>query len=86
MKIKPLKDKLLIQLKESEAKTASGLYIPDTAKEKTKEGIVLAIGADVKDVKVDDKVLFDGYGGVEIKLDNKNCIILEGKDIMAVVE
>jgi len=87
MIIKPLKDKILIKLKETEEKTKGGIYMPESAKEeKTIEGEVVAVG-DSPDITVrpGDKVLFDGLGA-EIKIDGKKHLIMNIKDILAKVE
>ncbi len=95
MKIRPLHDRVLIERIEAEAKTAGGIIIPETAKEKPHEGKVVAVGNGARDdagkvhaldVKVGDKVLFAKWGGVEVKLDGKELIILKESDILAVVE
>ena len=75
MNVKPLADRVLIEPKEAETKTASGLFIPDTAKEKPQEGKVLAVGSGKKDepmeLKAGDKVLYGKYAGTEITVDGK---------------
>ena len=89
MKIKPLDDRLLIEPMEEESKTASGLYIPDTAKEKPRMGKVVAVGTDEdlrEKVKEGNKVLFTKYGGEEISFDSKEYKIVQRADILAVVE
>ena len=87
MNIKPLADRVVIEPKTAEEKTAGGLYIPDTAKEKPLEGVVLAVGAGTKDVtmevSVGDKVLYGKYSGTEINVDGKNLIIMRQCDILA---
>lgn len=91
-KIKPLSDRVLVKPLESEEKTKSGIVIPDSAKEKSQEGEVVAIGSgkwiDGKqvplDVKVGDKVLFSKYGGDEIKQDGIEYKILREEDILAI--
>ena len=95
MKIKPLRDKVLIKVEEEEEKTAGGIYLPDTAKEKPQRGIVVAVG-DGKltdegkvipiSVKVGDKVIFSKYAGTEIKLNGEKHVILSADDIYAVIE
>lgn len=89
MNIKPLADRVVIEPKEAETKTASGLYIPDTAKEKPQEGIVLAAGPGKKDepmeVKVGDKVLYGKYAGTEIVVEGKSYMIMRQSDILAVI-
>ncbi len=89
MKIKPLDDRLLVEPAEEETKTASGLYIPDTAKEKPRMGKVIAVGTDEdlrEKVREGDKVLFAKYGGEEVELNNTTLKILQRSDILAVVE
>lgn len=87
--IKPLADRVLVEPKEAEEKTASGLYIPDTAKEKPQRGKVVAVGAGKKDepmeVKVGDEVLYGKYSGTEISVDGKDYLIMKQSDILAVV-
>jgi len=89
MKIKPLSDRVLIEPAAAEEKTAGGLFIPDTAKEKPLQGKVVAVGpgtAEVKmEVKVGDKVLYGKYSGTEINLDSKDYIIMFQKDILAII-
>jgi len=89
MKIKPLSDRVLIEPAAAEEKTAGGLFIPDTAKEKPLQGVVVAVGpgtAEVKmEVKVGDKVLYGKYSGTEINLDSKDYIIMFQKDILAII-
>ena len=87
--IKPLADRVLIQPKEAETKTASGLYIPDTAKEKPSEGKVLAVGPGKKDepmeVKVGDEVIYGKYSGTEVTVDDVKYLIVKQSDIVAVL-
>jgi chaperonin GroES len=91
-KLQPLADRVLVKPIEKEEKTKSGIYLPDTAKEKPQEGEVLAVGPgkmteDGKriplDLKVGDKVLYAKYGGTEIKVDDEDLIILRESDILA---
>jgi chaperonin GroES len=93
--IKPLEDRVVVKPLEAEQTTASGLVIPDTAKEKPQEGEVVAVGAgrfDDKgqrvpmDVKVGDKVVFSKYGGTELKYDNDEYLVLGARDILAIIE
>ena len=89
MKIKPMDDRLVLELIEEELKTKSGLYIPDTAKEKPIMGKVIAVGTDEdlrEKIKVGDKVLFAKYGGEEINIDNKDYKIVQRSDVLAVIE
>lgn len=87
MKVKPLGNRVLIKIKESEEKTKGGLYIPQTAQEKTQNGSVVAIGTDeaIK-VKVGDEVLYDKYAGTQIKIDDVDHLILSSDDVLAIVE
>ncbi|MDR0561013.1 MAG: co-chaperone GroES [Prevotellaceae bacterium] len=87
--IKPLADRVLVEPKEAEEKTASGLYIPNTAKEKPQRGTVVAAGPGKKDepmeVKVGDEVLYGKYSGTEISVDGKDYLIMRLSDILAIV-
>lgn len=87
--IKPLADRVVIEPKEAETKTASGLYIPDTAKEKPQEGTVLAVGSGKKDepmeVKVGDNVLYGKYTGTEVTVGEKKLLIVRQSDILAIL-
>ncbi len=88
MKVTPLADRVLIRMEQGEAKTKGGLYIPDTAKEKTQTGIVDAIGDD-KDaitVKVGDKVMYDKYAGTTVEVDSVEYLIIKAADILAVLK
>ena len=93
--IKPLEDRVLVEPLEAEQTTASGLVIPDTAKEKPQEGKVVATGPGriddngkrvEMDVKEDDVVIFSKYGGTEVKYDGQEYLLLNARDILAVVE
>jgi chaperonin GroES len=89
VKIKPLADRVLVEPKEAEEKTASGIYIPDTAKEKPQKGTVVAVGPGTKDVtmevKVKDVVLYGKYAGTEINVDGKDYLMMKQSDILAVI-
>jgi chaperonin GroES len=87
MKIKPLGDRVLVKMVEMETKTAGGLYIPQTAQEKTQEGVVLAVGdhEDIK-VKVKDRIIYDKYAGSTIKVDGEEQLIVKMSDILAVIQ
>jgi chaperonin GroES len=87
MTVKPLQDRVLIKVEEAETKTASGLYIPDTAQEKTQTGTVIAVGDDEEmiTVKVGDKVMYDKYAGTTVKIDDVDHLIVKSSDILAVV-
>ena len=94
--IKPLEDRILVQTIEAEQTTASGLVIPDTAKEKPQEGKVLAVGpgrfdedGDKRiplDIKVNDVVIYSKYGGTEVKYDGQEYLLLSARDVLAIVE
>ena len=92
--IRPLEDRIVVKPLEAEQTTASGLVIPDTAKEKPQEGRVLAVGPGrfeegqrlPLDVKVDDVVLYSKYGGTEVKYGGEEYLILSARDVLAVVE
>ncbi|MBB6169975.1 chaperonin GroES [Nocardiopsis mwathae] len=93
--LKPLEDRVVVKTLEAEQTTASGLVIPDTAKEKPQEGEVLAVGPGrlddngkrvALDVKVGDVVLYSKYGGTEVKYDNEEYLVLSARDLLAVVE
>jgi chaperonin GroES len=95
MKVRPLYDRILIKRLDEESKTAGGLFIPDTAKEKPQEGMVVAVGSgkiqeDGKlrklDVKAGDKILFSKYSGNDIKIDGVDHLILKEDDILAILE
>ena len=87
--IKPLADRVLIEPKEAETKTASGIFIPDTAKEKPQQGTVIAVGPGKKDepmeVKVGDVVLFGKYAGTEVAVEEKKYLIAKQSDILAIL-
>ena len=95
MKLQPLEDRIVVRASESEATTASGLVIPDTAKEKPQQGEVLAVGPGRRaentgelvpmDVKVGDTVVYSKYGGTEITIDGEDLLILTGRDVLAKV-
>ena len=95
MKVRPLYDRILIKRVDEEEKTAGGLFIPDTAKEKPQQGVVVAVGAgkvqeDGKlrqlEVKAGDKILFSKYSGNDIKIDGTEHLILREDDVLAVLE
>ena len=87
--IKPLADRVLIEPMAAETKTASDIYIPDTAKEKTQKGKVVAVGAGTKDdkvtVKVGETVLYGKYAGTELKLDGTDYLMMRESDILAII-
>ena len=87
--IKPLADRVLIEPQEAQTKTASGIFIPDTAKEKPQQGKVLATGPGLKDepmeVKAGDVVLYGKYAGTEVTIDEKKYLIVKKSDILAII-
>lgn len=94
MKFKPLHDRVLVERIEAEEKTAGGIIIPDTAKEKPQEGKVIAVGSGAKnedgkvtplDVKAGDTILFGKWSGTEIKVDGKDLLIMKESDILGIV-
>lgn len=83
--IKPLADYVVVQQEEAEAKTASGLYLPTQAQEKPKIAKVLAVGKDVKEVKVGDRVIYGGYSNTEVRQDGKDYILIKEENVYATV-
>jgi len=96
MNLKPLDDRIVVRPNEAEERTASGLVIPDTAKEKPQQGTVLAIGPGrwsddegkhfALDVKVGDVVLYSKYGGTEVTIQGEDLLILTSRDVLAIVQ
>ena len=95
MNLQPLEDRIVVKPGESEETTASGLVIPDTAKEKPQQGEVLAVGPGRRsdsgeliplDIKVGDTVVYSKYGGTEIAQDGEDLLILSGRDVLAIVK
>lgn len=95
LNLRPLGDRLIVEPMEAEEVTASGIVLPETAKEKPQRGIVLAVGAGRRDedgelipmdVKQGDTVLYAKYAGTEVKIDNKKYLILKETDVLAIVE
>ena len=95
MNLKPLEDRIVVKANEAEERTASGLVIPDTAKEKPQQGTVLAVGPGKRsentgelipvDVKVGDTVVYSKYGGTEITIEGEDLLILNARDVLAIV-
>ncbi|SDQ78612.1 co-chaperone GroES [Pseudovibrio sp. Tun.PSC04-5.I4] len=94
MKFRPLHDRVVVRRIESEAKTAGGIIIPDTAKEKPQEGEVIAVGTGARkdngeliaiDVKAGDRVLFGKWSGTEVKIDGEELLIMKESDIMGIL-
>ncbi len=95
MSFRPLHDRILVERIEAEAKTAGGIIIPDTAKEKPQEGLVISVGngainedGDVRplDVKAGDRILFGKWSGTEVKLDGKDLLIMKESDVMGIID
>ena len=95
MNLKPLQDRVVVEVLEQEKKTAGGVIIPDTAKEKPVEGIIKAVGNGIRneagqriaiDLKVGDKVLFGKWSGTEVEVSGKKYLIMKESDILGVVE
>ncbi len=95
MNLRPLHDRVIVSRKDAETTTASGIIIPDSAKEKPQEGKVIAVGNGIKkddgtvvplDVKAGDNVLFGKYAGTEITLDNEEYLMMKEDDILAVLD
>jgi len=86
MKFRPLKDRVFVSYSEEGERTAGGIYIPDSAKEKPQKGKVEAIGSEVKDVKVGNTILFDKYSGSKVNMDGTDYLIVKEEDILGIVE
>jgi chaperonin GroES len=95
MKFRPLHDRVVVRRVESEAKTAGGIIIPDTAKEKPQEGEVIAVGPGGRDesgklipidLKVGDRILFGKWSGTEVKIDGEELLIMKESDVMGIIE
>lgn len=95
MRIKPLNDRILVKRLEAEEKTKGGILLPDTAKEKPKEGEVVAVGPgkwlesgkrQPIDLKKGDKIIFESYAGTEIKVDGKEYLLMKEDDILGIIE
>ncbi len=88
--IKPLADRVLVQAQEAETKTASGLFIPDSAKEKPQQGVIIAVGNGKKDepmeLKAGDKIMYGKYSGTEVSFEGKDYLIMRQSDVIAVIE
>jgi chaperonin GroES len=95
MKFRPLHDRVVVRRVESEEKTAGGIIIPDTAKEKPQEGEIIAVGPGARDeagklvpldVKAGDRILFGKWSGTEVKIDGEDLLIMKESDVMGVIE
>jgi chaperonin GroES len=85
MNFKPLGERVLVERIEEVSTTASGIIIPDSAKDKPSQGTVIAIGSDVEEIKVGDTIVFGKYSGNEITLDNKEYIIMDESDVLGIL-
>jgi chaperonin GroES len=95
MKFRPLHDRVVVRRVESEERTAGGIIIPDTAKEKPQEGEIVAVGPGARDesgklvpldVKVGDRILFGKWSGTEVKIDGQDLLIMKESDVMGIIE
>ena len=86
MKFKPLKDRVFVKYTEEAERTAGGIYIPESAKEKPQKGIIEAVGSEVKEIKVGDVILFDKYSGSKVNIDNNEYLIIKEEDILGIVQ
>ena len=90
MKLKPLADRVLLKQEKAETKTASGIIIPETAQEKAQTATVEAVGPGTEKekitVKIGDRVMYDKYAGVQVKLDGEDYLLVKNQDIIAIVE
>jgi len=80
----PLGDRVFITYKEEMERTAGGIYVPETAKEKPQRGLVQAVGKDVKNLKVGDQVLFDKYSGTKLRVEDEDCLIMKEEDVLGI--
>ena len=89
VKIKPLADRVLVEPMEAETKTASGIFIPDTAKQKPQRGTVVAVGPGTTDIKMEvkkgDVIIYGKYAGTEISVDGKDYLIMKQSDVLAII-
>lgn len=83
VKLKPLGDRIVAQVEAAESKTASGLYLPDNAKEKSKVATVLAVGPDATGIKIGDRAIFKEYSTTEVKVDGSEYILVKAEDVLA---
>ena len=81
---RPLGDRIFVTYTEELERTAGGIYVPDSAREKPQRGTVEAVGKDVDTLKVGDQVLFDKYSGTKIKIENEDCLILKEEDVLGI--
>ncbi|HBD93574.1 MAG: co-chaperone GroES [Spirochaetes bacterium GWF1_31_7] len=85
MAIRPIGDRVLIKVKDSETKTSGGLVIPQTSQEKTQEGTIVSVGEVDNKVKAGDVVMYDKYAGTQLKIDGKDHLIIKTEEILAVI-
>lgn len=85
MAIRPIGDRVLIKVKESETKTSGGIVIPQTSQEKTQEGTIIAVGEVDNKVKTGDVVMYDKYAGTQLKIDGADHLIIKTEEILAVI-
>ncbi len=86
LKFRPLKERIFVSYAEEDDKTAGGIYLPETAKEKPQKGKIEAIGSEVKDAKVGDMVLFEKYAGSKINIEGTDYLILKEEDVLGILE
>ena len=86
MKLQPLADRIVAKNIEAESKSAAGILLPDSAKEKPQAGEVLAVGKDVKEVAVGDRILYAKYGPTEVKVEGEDLLLLKEEDVLAIVK
>lgn len=86
MKLQPLADRIVAKRLEAETKTASGIYLPESAKEKPQMGEVISVGKDVEEVKVGDQIVYKQYGPDEVKLEGQELLLLKEEDVLAIVK
>ena len=86
MRLKPIRDRVLVEVSESKKETKGGIVLPDTALEEKSEGVILSIGNDVREVKDGERVIFGKFSGDEIIINEKKCRILAEKELLAVIE
>lgn len=83
--LKPLADRVIAQVEEAKSQTASGLYLPDSAKEKSKVAKVVAVGSDVKAVKTGERIVYKEYSTTEVKVDGSEYLIIKEEDVLATI-
>ena len=82
--VMPLGDRVFVTYTEEMDRTAGGIYVPDSAKEKPQRGIVRAVGKDVKNLKVGEQILFDKYSGSKLRIDDEECLIIKEEDVLGI--